>query len=98
MVGHNYDGQNIPPQFDLLLGANLWDTVIIEKASITRNKEIIHVPLQDFVQICLVNTGKGTPFITAIELRTLKNDTYVTESGSLLSYMRCDLGPNRNYR
>jgi len=94
----NYDGRNMSPQFDLLLGANLWDTVTIQNASITQFNEIIHVPLLDFIQICLVNTGNGTPFITAIELRTLKNDTYVTESGSLERYLRCDLGSNRSYR
>jgi len=94
----NYDGRNMSPQFDLLLGANLWDTVTIHTASIGKTNEIIHVPSMDFIQICLVNTGNGTPFITAIEFRTLKTDTYVTESGSLERYMRCDLGSNRGYR
>jgi len=96
----NYDGRNMSPQFDLHLGANLWDTVTIRNASITQSNEIIHVPLLDFIQICLVNTGNGTPFITAIELRTLTNDTYVAKSGSLelYNYLRCDLGSNRGYR
>jgi len=94
----NYDGRNMSPQFDLLLGANLWDTVTIHNASVDQSNEIIHVPSMDFIQICLVNIGNGTPFITAIELRTLKNDTYVTESGSLKRYQRCDLGSNRGYR
>jgi len=89
----NYDGRNILPMFDLHLGTNLWDTVTIYNASIDESMEIVHVPSLDFVQICLVNTGNGTPFITAIEFRTLKNDTYVTESGSLKlhDYLRCDL-------
>ncbi|ESW22550.1 hypothetical protein PHAVU_005G162400 [Phaseolus vulgaris] len=94
----NYDGRNISPQFDILLGANLWATVTIKNASITQFNEIIHVPSLDFVQICLVNTGNGTPFITVIELRTLKNDIYVTESGSLEYYLRCDLGSNTAHR
>ncbi|ESW22549.1 hypothetical protein PHAVU_005G162300 [Phaseolus vulgaris] len=94
----NYDGRNMSPQFDLHLGANLWNTVTIRNASITQSNEIIHVPLLDFIQICLVNTGNGTPFITAIELRTLKNDTYVTKSGSLERYLRCNLGSNTAYR
>jgi len=84
--------------FDLLLGANLWSTVTIDDASSGQSNEIIHVPSLDFVQICLVNTGSGTPFITAIEFRTLKNDTYVTESGSLQSSLRWDLGSNISYR
>jgi len=96
----NYDGRNMLPMFDLLLGANVWDTVTIENASLDQSKEIIHVPSLDFIQICLVNTGNGTPFITAIELRTLKNDTYVTQFGSLELYKnwRFDLGSNRSYR
>ncbi|ESW22562.1 hypothetical protein PHAVU_005G163500 [Phaseolus vulgaris] len=93
----NYDGRNMLPQFDLLLGANLWDTVTIKNASIDQSMEIIHVSSLDFIQICLVYTGNGTPFITAIELRTLNNDTYVTP-GSLERYMRCDLGSNTVYR
>ncbi|XP_047158994.1 putative leucine-rich repeat receptor-like protein kinase At2g19210 [Vigna umbellata] len=96
----NYDGRNMLPQFDLLLGPNHWDTVFIYNAFIYQSNEIIHVPLLDFVQICLVNTGYGTPFITAIEFRTLKNDTYVTQFGSLELYkwMRCDLGSRKAYR
>ncbi|ESW22565.1 hypothetical protein PHAVU_005G163800 [Phaseolus vulgaris] len=94
----NYDGRNMLPMFDLLLGTNLWDTVTIKNAFMDQSNEIIHVPSLDFIQICLVNTGNGTPFITAIELRTLKNDTYVTESISLELYNRFDLGSNRGYR
>jgi len=94
----NYDGLNISPQFDLLLGPNHLDTVIIDNASSNKIKEIIHIPSLDFVQICLVNTGHGTPFITTIEFRTLKNDTYVTTSGSLETYLRCDLGSDIMYR
>jgi len=96
----NYDGRNMPPEFDLLLGANMWDRVSIYYASIDQSNEIIHVPSQDYVQICLVDTGNGTPFITAIEFRTLKNDTYVTPFGSLKlhNHMRYDLGSNRSYR
>jgi len=96
----NYDGRNMPPQFDLLLGPSHWDTVTISNASISQFNEIIHVPSLDYVQICLINTGHGTPFITNIEFRTLKNDTYVTQFGSLelYNYLRCDLGSNTSYR
>ncbi|XP_047147959.1 probable LRR receptor-like serine/threonine-protein kinase At1g51880 [Vigna umbellata] len=95
----NYDGRNMLPQFDLLLGPNHWVTVTIFNASKDKLKEIIHVPSMDYVQICLVDTGNGTPFISVIELRTLKNDTYVTQFGSLqlYNYLRCDLGSNTSY-
>ncbi|KOM44460.1 hypothetical protein LR48_Vigan05g206500 [Vigna angularis] len=96
----NYDGRNMLPEFDLLLGPNSWDTVTIFNASRFQSYEIIHVPSLDFVQICLVNTGNGTPFITAIEFRTLKNEAYVTQFGSLELYKnwRCDLGSDMIYR
>ncbi|XP_029128814.1 LRR receptor-like serine/threonine-protein kinase IOS1 [Cajanus cajan] len=94
----NYDGLKMLPEFDLLLGPNRWDTISIYNASVYLAREIIYVPSLDYVQICLVDTGDGTPFISAIELRTLQNDTYVTEFGSLQRYWRCDLGSNSSYR
>lgn len=96
----NYDAQNKLPQFDLHLGPNYWDTVdFISVISLTV-KEIIHIPLQDNLQICLVNTNSGTPFISAIELRPLKNTTYAIPTGSLALAYRLDFGStgNRSYR
>ncbi|KAJ7951675.1 protein kinase family protein [Quillaja saponaria] len=96
----NYDGQNELPEFDLHLGANLWDSVKITNASLSISSEIIHVPPLDHVRICLVNTDSGTPFISAIELRTLKDNTYITKSGSLSRFLRLDIGSisNQTYR
>uniref|UniRef100_A0A0R0G434 non-specific serine/threonine protein kinase n=1 Tax=Glycine max TaxID=3847 RepID=A0A0R0G434_SOYBN len=94
----NYDGLNMLPKFDLLLGANRWLTVNINNASVSLDFEIIYVPSLDYVHICMVDTGLGTPFISAIELRTLRNDIYETEFGSLETYTRVDLGSNRGYR
>ncbi|KAJ7963117.1 protein kinase family protein [Quillaja saponaria] len=96
----NYDGQNDLPEFELHLGANLWDTVKLENASLSVTPEIIHVPSLHYISICLVNIDSGTPFISAIELRTLKDTTYLTQSGSLSRLRRFDLGSssNRGYR
>ncbi|KAL2968266.1 hypothetical protein AAZX31_15G020900 [Glycine max] len=94
----NYDGQYMLPRFDLLLGANRWGTVAIYDAFVDRKKEIMYVPSLDYVQICLVNTGHGTPFISAIELRNLTNLIYVTQFVSLEFYYRWDLGSYRSYR
>ncbi|KAI4355558.1 hypothetical protein L6164_004318 [Bauhinia variegata] len=95
----NYDDQNELPEFALHLGANVWETVKFTNASISINYEIIHIPPLDNVQICLVNTGSGIPFISAIELRTLKNTTYITQSGSLSRFLRVDMGnSNLTYR
>ncbi|XP_068498666.1 LRR receptor-like serine/threonine-protein kinase IOS1 [Phaseolus vulgaris] len=93
----NYDGLNKTPKFGLLLGPNFWHTVTIHNASIFQYNEIIHVPTQDYVQICLVDTGLGTPFISAIELRTLTDNLYV-QSGSWETQRRWDLGSNKSYR
>ncbi|KAJ4717965.1 protein kinase family protein [Melia azedarach] len=46
--------------------------------------------------ICLANTGSGTPFISALELRALKNSSYSTQSGSLLLFFRLDIGSITN--
>ena len=88
----NYDGLSKLPQFDLHLGVNKWDTVKIENVSVGVIKELIHVPSQNYLQVCLVNTGLGMPFISAIELRPLNNKTYVTISGSLALFSRYDFG------
>ncbi|CAJ2663782.1 unnamed protein product [Trifolium pratense] len=99
----NYDNLNDPPQFDLHLGANVWDTVKLHlNVSRYTIREIIYTPSLDYIQPCLVNTGHGTPFISAIELRPLNNKTYVTDSAnSVLSlHGRLDLGSvtNLQYR
>lgn len=74
----NYDGQAKPPSFDVYIGPNKWETVTLQDASFMAVKEIIHVVTSSYLDLCLVNTGSGTPFITAIETRLLKNTTYVT--------------------
>jgi hypothetical protein len=99
----NYDNLNQPPQFDLHFGPNVWDTVLFSNASLTTIKEIIYIPSKDYIQPCLVNTGNGTPFISTIELRTLGNDSYITDSIKpvvLSLFRRYDLGSitNLEYR
>ncbi|XP_039684685.1 putative leucine-rich repeat receptor-like serine/threonine-protein kinase At2g19230 [Medicago truncatula] len=99
----NYDNINEPPQFDLHFGPNVWDTVLLSNASRPTIKEIIYIPSKDYIQPCLVKTGKGTPFISTIELRTLGNDSYIGDSKKpviLSHFMRYDLGSitNLEYR
>ena len=95
----NYDNKSSLPGFFIHLGANFWDTISFLR-DVPEEKEIIHVPLQDYVRVCLVNNGTGTPFISALELRPLTSNTYVTHSGSLALFQRTDLGTitNRTYR
>ncbi|PON46763.1 Malectin-like carbohydrate-binding protein [Trema orientale] len=94
----NYDNKGVGPAFDLHLGADFWDTVKFKDASSTISKEIIHVPSSDHIHVCLVNTGRGTPFISVLELRPLENDTYVSETGSLQLLHRYDFGSTIDQR
>uniref|UniRef100_A0A0D9WIU9 non-specific serine/threonine protein kinase n=1 Tax=Leersia perrieri TaxID=77586 RepID=A0A0D9WIU9_9ORYZ len=72
----NYDGLNKPPVFDLHLGVNFWQTVTVPSAGWLGLAEVIAVVPDDFVQVCLVNTGAGTPFISGLDLRPLTNSLY----------------------
>ncbi|KAK0596382.1 hypothetical protein LWI29_015170 [Acer saccharum] len=93
----NYDPLGkLPIQFELHLGANLWDTVRLDDASSVVTKEIIHVSSMDYIYICLVNTGLGTPFISALEFRPLNNSIYVAKTGSLVLFERLDAASTTN--
>jgi hypothetical protein len=94
----NYDGKGNLPEFDVYVGANIWETVRVDSSSISIFKELIHVPSRNYLHLCLVNKGLGTPFISSIELRPLINTTYVTESGSLALFWRVDVGSKKGYR
>ncbi|VVB00521.1 unnamed protein product [Arabis nemorensis] len=59
--------------------------------------EIIHVLTQERLQVCLVKTGPTTPFISSLELRPLKNNTYVTQSGSLNLFARVFFSPGSSF-
>ncbi|CAA6672937.1 unnamed protein product [Spirodela intermedia] len=94
----NYDGKNQPPQFDLYLGVNLWQTVNTDHTVIA---EIIAISPTKVLQVCLLNTGMGTPFISVLEVRPLPGFMYplVNESQSLvLNGRRVDYGGNETTR
>ncbi|KAF7136040.1 hypothetical protein RHSIM_Rhsim08G0229800 [Rhododendron simsii] len=90
----NYDSKNQPPQFALYLDGDQWDTIMFDDASDVVQAEIIHnVPATTaYIHVCLVDTGRGTPFISALELRQLNNSIYQTQSGSLKLFRRKDFG------
>ncbi|CAH8282261.1 unnamed protein product [Eruca vesicaria subsp. sativa] len=79
----NYDGLDVLPKFDLYIGANIWTTVDVEDTHFSQKEEIIHIARSSSLQICLVKTGETTPIISALELRPLRHDTYITTIGSL---------------
>nr|CAN63837.1 hypothetical protein VITISV_007521 [Vitis vinifera] len=89
----NYDSKNQLPIFKLYLGVDEWTTVNIRNVTSTYRKEIIHIPITDYIDVCLVNIGSGTPFISVLELKRLNDSIYSpAEPGSLILYDRWDFG------
>ncbi|KAG7653205.1 Malectin-like domain [Arabidopsis suecica] len=90
----NYDGENGSPQFDLFLGGNIWDTVLLSNESSIVSKEVVYLSQSENIFVCLGNKGKGTPFISTLELRFLGNDntTYDSPNGALFFSRRWDFG------
>ena len=90
----NYDKLNKPPVFDIHLGVNYWDTFNITTADDVYSTEIIVLATADYLQVCLINKNQGTPFISWLELRPLKNtyDQYVDSTRSLFFFQRVNLG------
>uniref|UniRef100_A0ACD5U0J5 Uncharacterized protein n=1 Tax=Avena sativa TaxID=4498 RepID=A0ACD5U0J5_AVESA len=94
----NYDGLNRPPGFDLHVGVNYWHPVKISRPDEAKYVEVIVVVPDNFVQICLINTGAGTPFISGLSLRPLKKTMYpqVTTAQGLVLLNRFNFGPTKN--
>ncbi|CAM0879037.1 unnamed protein product [Alopecurus aequalis] len=93
----NYDGLNrLPILFDLYVGVNFWTTVNISNFADGYVWEAIVVVPENFVQVCLVNTGFGTPFINTLELRPLKHKLYpqANETHGLVLVQRFNYGPS----
>lgn len=59
--------------------------------------EAMMVSLSDFLYICLVNTGQGTPFISSLEMRPFKSSIYpyVDETNFADIYGRFDAGGSK---
>lgn len=77
----NYDGPDKTPEFDLYVGVTYWDTVRLEIAERPAMFDLIYAPSEDIIYVCLVNTGQGTPFISALELKPLNNSIYKSSAG-----------------
>ncbi|CAM0878561.1 unnamed protein product [Alopecurus aequalis] len=92
----NYDRLKLLPIFDLYVGVNFWTTVNITDAAFTVVVEAIVFVPDNFVQVCLVNTGLGTPFINGLDLRPLKSTLYpyANETHGLFLVHRYNFGPS----
>ncbi|KAL5757687.1 hypothetical protein ACOSP7_020298 [Xanthoceras sorbifolium] len=91
----NYDEQGIIPVFDLHIGPNKWSTIKARNVSFLVIRELVHIMPSSSLQVCLVNTDSGTPFISTLEIRPLmstsSNNIYKTQSGSLNLFTRLDV-------
>lgn len=93
----NYDRLDKLPEFNLHLGTDFWDLIKFPNATTTyTDREIIHIPTRNYLQVCLEDIGSGTPFISAIELRPMREDIYQTAEGSLACLSRSDVGSTVN--
>ncbi|KAM3747470.1 hypothetical protein ACB098_05G037600 [Castanea mollissima] len=88
----NYDNMNKIPKFDVYVGVNYWTTV--EPSAVNRAvfPDMIHVPTSDIIFVCLINTGSGIPFISALELRPLDKSLYPFDFGALHNGWRYNRG------
>ncbi|EXB76303.1 hypothetical protein L484_025661 [Morus notabilis] len=83
----DYDRQDMPPSFDLYIGSDLWDTVNISYSKNAVDKEVIHIPPQNHMLVCLANTGHGIPLNFKLK-----------RAGSLALAGRWDVGSSSGYR
>lgn len=86
--------------FDLYFGVNFWQTMNITVASHLYISEIITLASSDYFSICLVKSGDGIPFISALELRQLDSELYkdVNQSVSLRLSERKSMGLDQTIR
>ena len=96
----DYDGLNKPPQFDVYVGVNLWYVNLPSTGDGYWRNEIIFYATTDYISVCLVNIGHGTPYISTLELRLLDNSIYqaANESQLLQLYNRNHFRPSGRIR
>ncbi|XP_074573923.1 putative leucine-rich repeat receptor-like protein kinase At2g19210 [Curcuma longa] len=91
----NYDGLNGQQQsFDIYLGVNYWDRMNIATPESFYWTDIITVANTGDLSVCLVNIGMGTPFISGIDLRPVRDNLYPAahEGQTLILFNRWNLG------
>ncbi|TKW32797.1 hypothetical protein SEVIR_2G190800v4 [Setaria viridis] len=97
----NYDGRNSSTvEFNLHLGPNSWDTVTANADDdIGVTYEALFVAWASWAPACLVNTGRGTPFVSVLELRPLAASLYppVAPGRSMSMYNRRNVGANGTF-
>uniref|UniRef100_A0A0D3H5U4 non-specific serine/threonine protein kinase n=1 Tax=Oryza barthii TaxID=65489 RepID=A0A0D3H5U4_9ORYZ len=101
----NYDNksQNLissPLLFDICIGLNFWNQVNISSATMTYTSEAIVLATVNSISVCLLDNGKGTPFISSLEMRPMKSSNYpaATPNHPLLLQDRRSMGANSTIR
>ncbi|KAI9109505.1 hypothetical protein K1719_019559 [Acacia pycnantha] len=96
----NYDDKNSLPYFHLHLGVNFWAEIKFENVRTIQRKKVIQVSPTPYIDVCLINVGKGIPFISLLELWPLSNSIYRATSSLLpLGLMTCvNLGMSEDLR
>ncbi|XP_010428959.1 PREDICTED: probable LRR receptor-like serine/threonine-protein kinase At1g05700 isoform X3 [Camelina sativa] len=66
--------------------------MLCSNGSVVVSKEVVYLSQAEKIFVCLGNKGKGTPFISTLELRFLGNDntTYESPNGALFFSRRWD--------
>ncbi|KAL2652520.1 hypothetical protein R1flu_020648 [Riccia fluitans] len=74
-------------QFNISVDSTLWLTVNVVSSHLTSH-EAIFTPQGDEVYFCLIDIGKGDPFVSSLELRPLQGTSYAeVAKGSFLSLL-----------
>ncbi|XP_057870446.1 probable LRR receptor-like serine/threonine-protein kinase At1g51810 isoform X1 [Cryptomeria japonica] len=82
----NYDGRESQPQFELLVDANLWATVVINNSTKTFCNGINAMARGPSINVCLARSTDDVPFISTLEFRLLMPAMYEVV-GQYLSLM-----------
>ncbi|GLJ45082.1 hypothetical protein SUGI_0949080, partial [Cryptomeria japonica] len=90
----NYDGRESQPQFELLVDANFWATVVINNSTKTFCNGINAMARGPSINVCLARSTDDVPFISTLELRLLMPAMYefVGQYLSLISTVHMDYG------
>ncbi|XP_076937127.1 putative LRR receptor-like serine/threonine-protein kinase At1g05700 isoform X2 [Bidens hawaiensis] len=88
-----------PPLFDLYIGADYWAMIYIPSPASYYYHEMIHLASSDYIYVCLINTDRGDPFITSLELRLLDVTMYNDRlPSSLFLLQRIDFSTSETVR
>ncbi|XP_073355169.1 senescence-induced receptor-like serine/threonine-protein kinase, partial [Aegilops tauschii subsp. strangulata] len=77
----NYDGKErdlirSPLVFDVYMGLHFWDRIYVNSSTTIYVAEAIIVAAVSSVSVCLIDIGRGTPFLSSMEMRKMKSSLY----------------------